>query len=173
MQAFKNVRCDCEEDGHLSLQRLLESLLSKNFAVTLFEKRNQMKQTTQFYCCRVQHSFLLCFGKTENGDGEVSYMTSTPFILDPHFKAQFDVQHPSASYKAVMDSVPDVYIGSYQRLEGLVRILCCQMQKSFEMAQRALPPWRTVNSMLSRWAEPIRSSKQDELLVTGSSIQCC
>lgn len=171
LQAFKVVRCSCEENGRLSLHRLLECLLNRNFAVILVEKGNRVKQPTQFCCCRVQHSFLLCFGKMKDGDGDVSY-TSTPFILDPHFKSQFDVQHPSFAYSTVMESVPDVYIGSYQRLEELVRILCCQMQKSFEMAQCALPPWRTVKSMLSRWADPIQSYKQDELYVTGSSVKC-
>jgi len=166
MRAFNLVRCDCEESGQLQLEEVMEALLDRDFAVTLVGTRNHVKQTSNFCCCIVRHSFLLCFGKTENDDGEASYMTSTPVILDPHFRDQFDVQHPSVTYSAVMESVPDVYIGSYKRLEGLVRVLCCQMQKSFQAAQCALPPWRSVNSMLSRWADPIQRYKQEELCAT-------
>lgn len=154
------LRTSCKEDGQLSLKKLMEFLQKMQYDVRIVEEHMGVKQT-DFCCCIVRHSFLLCFGRTGGAEGELPYRAPEPFIVDPFFKAQFDVQHPSVAYSAVMEFVPDVFIGPCSVLEDLIRILCCQMEQSFKKTHAPLPPWRTFKSMLARWTHPLKSYTQD------------
>jgi uncharacterized protein (TIGR01615 family) len=77
-------------------------------------------------------------------------------IVDPTFRDQFAIAHPSARYAAVLDSLPAVYVGHAGRIPQLVELLCAEMSLAFHAAGIVLPPWRQTKSMLSKW-QPRRS----------------
>lgn len=167
MQTYMLVKGSCEEEGHLDLEKLMKSLQSMHFSVKLIGLNKEHKPG---YYAHLTHPFILCFGKTEDGPRGLPYTCPTPCILDPFFKAQFDVPHPSATYATLMEAVPDMYLGSYSRLENLVHLLCQEMHKSFQSVQCALPPWRTLKSMLSRWVHPIENiTLDDRKAIVGST----
>ncbi len=154
MQAYALARGSCEVGGVLDLHVLAQTLERLDFAVKLVDERKDMLHVSG--CCRVRHRFLLIYGTEHSVSDKRPYTPPAPLILDPQFKAQFDIPNPSSAYSTLLESVHEVYLGSYERLEQLVRLLCCEMNRSFETTKGALPPWRSSKAMLSRWMHPLQ-----------------
>ena len=153
----------CSQHGTVDLEKLQEMLQKLNFIVQLIAEPKDSRRHSSESFVHVRHSFLMCFGATAGGMcGDLPITTTMPIIVDPCFKAQFDIQNPSNTYSAMMESVPQVYTGTCDELRALVRIMCREMQQSFEETQCALPPWRTLKSMLSRWMIPLREVLPNE-----------
>ena len=60
---------------------------------------------------------------------------------------------PQASgwYREVLNAVPAVYAGSAARLAAIVRLVCAEMGAAFAERGTVTPPWRSAQSLLSKW----------------------
>ena len=56
---------------------------------------------------------------------------SSEAIVDSHFAEQFAVAHPSARYAAVLEALPDVYVGTH--VQPVVEFLCSELEASFKV----------------------------------------
>jgi uncharacterized protein (TIGR01615 family) len=100
-------------------------------------------------CLRnLRHTFLYC-----TVEGMMSRMN---YIIDPKFKEQFEIAHPTERYQKVLDAIPREFVGTEDRITALVEVLCGEMKEAFEQTGVTLPPWRQAGSMLSKW-RPRRS----------------
>ncbi|CAG9464586.1 unnamed protein product [Pedinophyceae sp. YPF-701] len=72
-------------------------------------------------------------------------------IVDPAFKTLVRVAHPTPEYERVLDGMPDVFVGSPQRLERTMAYLSTFVRSSFAANGTDVPPWRRLGSMLERW----------------------
>ena len=52
-------------------------------------------------------------------------------LVDPKFKEQFEIAHPTARYAALLDEVPACFVGTEERLVALVELLCSEMSSAF------------------------------------------
>lgn len=52
-------------------------------------------------------------------------------LVDPKFKEQFEIAHPTARYAALLDEVPPCFVGTEERLVALVELLCSEMSAAF------------------------------------------
>lgn len=52
-------------------------------------------------------------------------------LVDPKFKEQFEIAHPTARYAALLDEVPQCFVGTEERLVALVELLCSEMSAAF------------------------------------------
>lgn len=116
-------------------------------------------------CC----PFLLIFG-LEGIDGDLPLQDSSPCILDPYFKSQFEIQHPSRTYSSIMEHLPEAFIGSLERLEVLVRTLCREMHGSFHESGLPVPPWRVYGAIMPKWTVPYQTYKQQEEYLFDTEI---
>lgn len=163
MQSVVSMMPRCDANGHLDLLQLATHLEQLHFKVRLVGEHATRKGLGG------RHGFLLCLGKSMgSAPSELPYTAPTPVIIDPFFKSQFDIQHPSATYAAILDVMPEVFVGTWRRLEELIRLLCREMRRSFEIAQRPLPPWRTLSSMTTRWERALLA--QDVWFSNGGSV---
>lgn len=122
-------------------------LSADNFRVMVARTGNKHKDSRT--CLQsLSHSFLLCYGKSTDGHSS----SKEAVIIDPRFREQFLIAHPSPKYEMVLKAVPTVFIGSSERLDTLVRLLCDQMSTAFKSQALPLPPWRTIKAMRSKWS---------------------
>ena len=49
-----------------------------------------------------------------------------------------------------LQAVPQLFVGTLHRLENAVEVLASEITRAFKQQGRALPPWRTHRSMLSK-----------------------
>jgi uncharacterized protein (TIGR01615 family) len=100
-------------------------------------------------------------------------------IVDPLFREQFAIPHPSATYAALLELVPLEFVGTASRLIPLVQCLCAEMVASFEAKGLTLPPWRRAQSMLSKWLptkscdKPFCSSSLSSSAAAGVAGSSC
>lgn len=115
----------------------------------------------------LRHEFLSVTGEDEYKE--------TQLIVDPYFKEQFEIPQPTATYRAVLNLLPQEFVGTASRLVPLVQCLCAEMAASFEVMGLTLPPWRRAQSMLSKWlpsrSRDIAFSSGSNNSVNGNS--CC
>jgi uncharacterized protein (TIGR01615 family) len=52
-------------------------------------------------------------------------------LVDPKFKEQFEIAHPTPRYAELLEEVPACFVGSEERLVALVELLCSEMSAAF------------------------------------------
>lgn len=73
------------------------------------------------------------------------------WIIEWKFKDYFQTSKPTERYKAVLDSINEVFVGTIQQLKDILKFLCTELQMSFCEQGQELPPWRRLRSMMSRY----------------------
>ena len=71
-------------------------------------------------------------------------------VLQPHFREQFEISHPTPRYSGLLAMLPSVMVGTAAQLTPLVQLLCAEMSLAFEQHGLSLPPWRQSKSILSK-----------------------
>lgn len=105
----------------------------------------------------LRHQFLLV---TAPGSAQVSY------VVDVLFREQWCIPQPSPTYAAVLDALPEVLVAPATSMPALVKLLSPEVAASFEMRKMALPPWRTQDALMSKWAP---AKPRDEVVVEAKS----
>lgn len=72
-------------------------------------------------------------------------------IIDPTFRDNFVIAHPSPRYSAALEALPPVFIGTLSTVQPLVELLCAEMALAFKEAGIVMPPWRSLRSMMTKW----------------------
>ena len=70
--------------------------------------------------------------------------------LQPHFREQFEISHPTPRYSGLLAMLPQVLVAPPAQLAPLVQLLCAEMSLAFEQHGLSLPPWRESKSLLSK-----------------------
>ncbi|GBF95594.1 hypothetical protein Rsub_08575 [Raphidocelis subcapitata] len=93
-----------------------------------------------------------------------------PLVVEPHFREQFVIAHPTPAYEELLQAVPHCFVGTVARLEAAVSLLCEEMAAAFKTQGLPVPPWRSKRAMLSKWAPQQLSSLAAKIAtVRGSS----
>ncbi|KAL6209277.1 hypothetical protein ACLB2K_020219 [Fragaria x ananassa] len=72
-------------------------------------------------------------------------------IVDMDFKSQFEVARPTPSYKELKDILPDIFVGSEEKLDKVISLVCRAANKSLKKMGLHVPPWRKATYMQSKW----------------------
>lgn len=85
--------------------------------------------------------------------GDIHFLPE-PLVVEPRFRDQFVIAHPTPAYQALLEAVPQCFVGTMERLEAVVSLLCDEMAAAFKEQGLAIPPWRTKQANLSKWVAP-------------------
>ena len=72
-------------------------------------------------------------------------------IVEPHLRSHFQISRPSILYGRLVDDLPDEFVGCGERLSRLCCFVADQMCTSFQLNGMTTPPWRNVQSLLTKW----------------------
>ncbi|CAN0898028.1 hypothetical protein LINGRAHAP2_LOCUS19473 [Linum grandiflorum] len=78
------------------------------------------------------------------------------YIVDLEFAPQFEIARPSAQYQRLMESLPNVFVGSVEDLKRIVRTMSDAARKSLKSRGLSLPPWRKNRYMINKWLGPYK-----------------
>lgn len=79
-------------------------------------------------------------------DGE-----SIRLIVDIDLKSQFELARPTKAYKQLIDTIPQIFVGTKGKLIKVISLLCSAAKQSFKEKGLYVPPWRTTTYMQSKW----------------------
>ncbi|XP_030950292.1 uncharacterized protein LOC115974190 [Quercus lobata] len=97
--------------------------------------------------CTGDYEYIDVMVRDSNGDDE----EPTRLIVDVDFKSQFEVARPTAAYKELINTLPSVFVGSEEKLNQIISLLCSAAKKSLKERGLHVPPWRKANYMRSKW----------------------
>lgn len=111
---------------------------SARVACTKDEERNRALHSA------ARHVFLVIDSPPEFDD--------PPVIVDLSFRDQFKIPRPTPRYTAIINIVPDVFVGRYAHLICGAKQVCKEMRESMTFRDIGIPPWRKESAMLARWS---------------------
>ncbi|KAG6395168.1 hypothetical protein SASPL_145807 [Salvia splendens] len=75
-------------------------------------------------------------------------------IIDVDFRSEFEIARSTSSYKAILQSLPYIFVGKTDRLIQIVAIASEAARQSLKKKGMHIPPWRKADYMKSKWLSP-------------------
>ncbi|KAJ8563593.1 hypothetical protein K7X08_032045 [Anisodus acutangulus] len=72
-------------------------------------------------------------------------------IVDIDFRSQFELARPTQDYQELLNSLPSIFVGTEEKLEGIISLLCSAAKQSLKEKGLHVPPWRKTSYMHSKW----------------------
>ncbi|KAG6657373.1 hypothetical protein I3843_04G079700 [Carya illinoinensis] len=76
---------------------------------------------------------------------------SKKFFVDVDFKSQFELARPTTTYKELTETLPQIFVGTEDKLNNIISLLCSAAKQSLRERGLHIPPWRTTTYMQSKW----------------------
>ncbi|CAK7346829.1 unnamed protein product [Dovyalis caffra] len=76
---------------------------------------------------------------------------ATRLIVDMDFRSQFELARPTQTYKELINTLPSVFVGTEERLDKVISLLCSAAKESLKEKGLHVPPWRKAKYMQSKW----------------------
>ncbi|KAB5548292.1 hypothetical protein DKX38_011698 [Salix brachista] len=104
----------------------------------------QTSWVTSLGCPAGDYEYIEITLEDENGD-------TIRLIVDLDFRSQFELARPTPFYKELTDTLPLFFVGSEDKLNKIISMLCSAAKQSLKERGLHLPPWRTSTYMQSKW----------------------
>ncbi|KAF5951395.1 hypothetical protein HYC85_009339 [Camellia sinensis] len=75
-------------------------------------------------------------------------------LIDIDFRSEFEIARSTGSYKAILQSLPHIFVGRADRLHQIVSILSEAARQSLKKKGMHIPPWRKAEYMTAKWLSP-------------------
>ncbi|XP_020581456.1 uncharacterized protein LOC110025355 [Phalaenopsis equestris] len=75
----------------------------------------------------------------------------TRIIIEPNFKAEFEMARASQEYNALVARLPEMFVGKSEKLKSVVKIMCRAAKRSVKENKMHMAPWRKHEYMLCKW----------------------
>ncbi|KAG8636757.1 hypothetical protein MANES_15G034600v8 [Manihot esculenta] len=105
-------------------------------------------------------------------------------LIDIDFRSEFEIARSTGAYKAILQSLPYIFVGKWDRLGQILSIVSEAANQSLKKKGMHFPPWRRAEYMRAKWLSPFTrqndaisntkpKSGKDECLVATESIDDC
>ncbi|XP_073005180.1 uncharacterized protein [Typha latifolia] len=75
-------------------------------------------------------------------------------LVELDFRSEFEVARSTKSYRAALQSLPSIYVGTADRLNQIVSVVSEAARQSLKKKGLSFPPWRKPEYMLAKWLSP-------------------
>ncbi|KAJ0035047.1 hypothetical protein Pint_24714 [Pistacia integerrima] len=108
-------------------------------------------------------------------------------LIDIDFGSEFEIARSTGSYKAILQSLPYIFVGKPERIGQIVSIVSEAAKQSLKKKGMHFPPWRKAEYMRAKWLSPFTvtscrndsvsltktETESDECLFAAESDDCC
>lgn len=82
------------------------------------------------------------------------------FVVELGFRDEFKMAKASEEYKALVNQVPEMFIGKWEHMKAIIRLVCDAAKKSAEEQNIHMGPWRKMNFMQMKWSSRAPTSSE-------------
>ncbi|KAJ4957232.1 hypothetical protein NE237_014015 [Protea cynaroides] len=75
-------------------------------------------------------------------------------LIDIEFRSEFEIARSTKNYRAVLQTLPSIFVGKPDRLQQIVYIVSDAAKQSLKKKGMHFPPWRKAEYMRSKWLSP-------------------
>ncbi|XWS13745.1 hypothetical protein CRYUN_Cryun36dG0064400 [Craigia yunnanensis] len=101
-------------------------------------------------------------------------------LIDVDFRSEFEMARSTGAYKAIVQSLPFIFVSKPERLGRIVSIVSEAAKQSLKKKGMHLPPWRKAEYMRAKWlsqftrasSQPDDSSTKTDCKETNDCVNC-
>ncbi|KAM1169254.1 hypothetical protein ACFX19_031600 [Malus domestica] len=75
-------------------------------------------------------------------------------LIDVDFRSEFEIARPSKSYKAILQTLPYIFVGKPDRLWRIIAVVSEAAKQSLKKKGMHVPPWRKAEYIKAKWLSP-------------------
>ena len=75
-------------------------------------------------------------------------------LVDVDFRSEFEIARPTKAYKAILQTLPYIFVGKCDRLQSIVTVAAEAAKQSLKKKGMHVPPWRKVEYVKAKWLSP-------------------
>ncbi|KAL7086125.1 hypothetical protein ACP275_14G320500 [Erythranthe tilingii] len=72
-------------------------------------------------------------------------------VVDIDFRTQFELSRPTPKYQELTNALPLIFVGTEEKLEKLISLICSAAKQSLKERGLHIPPWRKASYMHNKW----------------------
>lgn len=76
------------------------------------------------------------------------------YLIDIDFRSEFEIARSTKSYKAILQSLPCIFVGKTDRLQKIIGIVSEAAKQSLKKKGMHIPPWRKEEYVKAKWLSP-------------------
>lgn len=96
--------------------------------------------------------------------------SNTRYIVELSMAGLFTIARPTIHYATLLQTVPDVYVGTVEEMKQVVKLMCKAMKVSMGCRDMKVPPWRKHEYMKAKWFGCYKRSTKSIISTTESVI---
>ncbi|EOA16915.1 hypothetical protein CARUB_v10005138mg [Capsella rubella] len=73
------------------------------------------------------------------------------FLIDVDFRSEFEIARQTIGYKALLQSLPLIFVGKSDRIRQIVSMVSEAAKQSLKKKGMHFPPWRKADYMRAKW----------------------
>ncbi|KAG2306669.1 hypothetical protein Bca52824_026417 [Brassica carinata] len=125
----------------------------------LVKRKDDLRKLLNEGLLSLHYDSSLCKSKWEKSPsfpaGEYEYIDvivgEERLLIDVDFRSEFDIARQTSGYKALLQSLPFIFVGKSDRLTQIVSLISEAAKQSLKKRGMHLPPWRKAEYMRSKW----------------------
>ncbi|PAN09816.1 hypothetical protein PAHAL_2G051700 [Panicum hallii] len=102
-----------------------------------------------------EHEYIDAVVVVEPGPGAgAGAATATRLVVEVDFRSEFEVARPTKAYRAALQALPPLFVGTPDRLGRVVALVADAARQSLRKRGLHFPPWRKPEYMRAKWLSP-------------------
>lgn len=74
--------------------------------------------------------------------------------MDIDFRSEFEIARPTKTYKAILQTLPYIFVGKADRLQRIIPVVSEAAKLSLKKKGMPVPPWRKAEYVKAKWLSP-------------------
>ncbi|KAJ4750654.1 DUF506 family protein (DUF506) [Rhynchospora pubera] len=90
---------------------------------------------------------------------DVVFKEGDRVIVEVDFRSEFEIARSTKGYRALLQSLPSIFVGKEDRLQQIVAVASEAARLSLKKKGLSFPPWRKPEYMRNKWLSPYERSE--------------
>ncbi|GLU08088.1 hypothetical protein SLE2022_250140 [Rubroshorea leprosula] len=160
------IPCACLAEGKLLADTAMIVEKNKNH-----KRKDDLRKIVTDGLSSLGYDSSICKSKWEKTSaipaGEYEYIDvvveGERLLIDVDFRSEFEMARTTGTYKAIVQSLPYIFVGKPERLDRIVSIVSEAAKQSLTKKGMHLPPWRKAEYSRAKWLSAFTRASQIEV----------
>ncbi|KAK9747697.1 hypothetical protein RND81_02G009500 [Saponaria officinalis] len=139
------------------------------------KRKDELRKLVMEGLVAIGYNAAICKSKWEKSPsfpaGEYEYVDvivegKERLIIDIDFRSEFEVAKSTKTYKSILQTLPNIFVGKPDRLSKIICILSEAAKQSLKKKGMHIPPWRKADYVQAKWLSPPTRLVPDPTTVT-------
>ncbi|CAL0299925.1 unnamed protein product [Lupinus luteus] len=147
----------CASVAERNLLADTSNIVEKNSKV--FKRKDELRKIVSESLSSLGYDSSICKSKWDKTltypAGEYEYVDviveSERLIIDIDFRSEFEIARSTGTYKAILQSLPYIFVGKSDRLCQIVTVVSEAAKQSLKKKGMHVPPWRKAEYIMAKW----------------------